>query len=98
MMHIIVRYFDGCPNWQVVAQRIHEVVADRDDVHVGFEAVETPEDAERLGFVGSPTILVDGVDPFSEPGRPTGLTCRIYRTPDGPAGSPTQAQIAQALN
>ena len=27
--------------------------------------VETPEEAERLGFIGSPTILWDGRDPFA---------------------------------
>ncbi|MGZ3100661.1 hypothetical protein [Streptomyces sp. H72] len=26
-------------------------------------------EAERLGFTGSPAILVDGQDPFTEPGR-----------------------------
>ncbi|MBT2415677.1 hypothetical protein J7I94_34990 [Streptomyces sp. ISL-12] len=40
-------------------------------------------EAERLGFTGSPAILVDGQDPFTEPGRVAGLTCRVYRTPDG---------------
>ena len=30
-----------------------------------LERVETAEDAERLRFVGSPTILVDGRDPFA---------------------------------
>ena len=31
-----------------------------------LEFVETPEDAERLRFIGSPTLLVQGRDPFAE--------------------------------
>ena len=46
--------------------------------------VETEADAERLGFCGSPTIRVDGVDPVPPPAdEPTGLTCRVYRLADG---------------
>ena len=46
--------------------------------------VETEDDAERLGFCGSPTIRVDGVDPVPPPAdEPTGLTCRVYRLADG---------------
>ncbi|MGC2998207.1 hypothetical protein ACPF8X_07380 [Streptomyces sp. G35A] len=54
-------------------------------------------EAERLGFTGSPTILVDGQDPFTEPGRAAGLTCRVYRTPDGLAGLPATGQLRQVL-
>jgi hypothetical protein len=57
-----------------------------------LERVETAEDAERLRFIGSPTILVDGRDPFAGVAAPFGLTCRVYRTPEGLAGSPTLDQ------
>jgi hypothetical protein len=53
------------------------------------ESVETIEDAVRTGFPGSPTILVDGEDPFAEAGAPVGLACRLYRTEMGPQGAPT---------
>jgi type IV secretory pathway TraG/TraD family ATPase VirD4 len=56
-----------------------------------------PEDAERLGFIGSPTVLVDGSDPFATPGAPIGLACRVYVTPEGLAGSPTLDQLMEAL-
>jgi hypothetical protein len=41
--------------------------------------------------------LIDGVDPFAEPGHPIGLGCRVYRTPEGLLGSPTVEELAQAL-
>ena len=97
-MELTVQYFDDCPNWTDLVGRLRELTADREDVTIRFEVVETAEQAERVGFVGSPTLLVDGRDPFSEPGRPVGLACRVYRTPDGPAGLPSRSQLAELLS
>jgi hypothetical protein len=96
MTDVTLLYFDGCPNWEVADQRLRELQGE-----VGFSLeyarVETPEEAERTGFRGSPTVLVDGVDPFATGDEPTGLACRVYPTPDGPQGSPTLAQLRAAL-
>ena len=51
-----------------------------------------------MGFHGSPSILVDGVDVFAEPGAGVGLSCRIYRTPEGLAGAPTLDQLRAKLD
>jgi hypothetical protein len=68
------------------------------DIEPILERVETPEDAERLRFIGSPTILLDGEDPFAEGTEPSfGLTCRVYHTPDGLAGTPTLEQLRTVL-
>jgi hypothetical protein len=40
---------------------------------------------------------VDGVDVFAEPDAGVGLSCRVYRTPDGLAGAPTMEQLRAAL-
>ena len=84
---VTLRYFDGCPNWQTTLTRLKEAltVLGDGDSEVTLERVETSADAERLRFVGSPTILLNGRDPFEEPGGEYGLACRIYRTPEGPA-------------
>ena len=50
-------------------------------------------------FAGSPTFLIDGVDPFAEPGRPTGMSCRIYRDTAGHRGNlPPLAELIQAIH
>jgi hypothetical protein len=67
------------------------------DVEPVLERVETAEDAERLRFIGSPTILVDGRDPFAGAEAAFGLTCRVFQTPKGLAGSPTPDQLRAAL-
>ena len=67
------------------------------DLRISRHLVDTGEEAERVGFGGSPSILVDGVDFFAEPNSPVGLSCRVYQTPAGPAGSPTLDQLRKVL-
>lgn len=96
-MDVTLLYFDDCPNWKIADQRLAAIAAGRADVTVTRHRVETIEEAERLGFHGSPSILVDGVDVFAEPGAGVGLSCRVYRTPDSLAGAPTLEQLRVAL-
>ena len=96
-MEITLQYFDGCPNWTTVERRLTELISGRPDLTLRRELVATAEQAERTGFRGSPSILVDGVDPFADPNAPVGLACRIYTTPAGPAGAPTMAQLQEVL-
>lgn len=96
-MEITLQYFDGCPNWTVLEDRIAQAVGDRTGVTFTRQRIETAQDAERLGFRGSPTVLIDGADPFTQQGAPAGLTCRMYPTPDGLAGSPTVEQLRAAI-
>ena len=95
-MNLTLLYFDGCPNWQTMANRL-ETLADELHLEVTRQAVTTVEQAEAAGFLGSPSLLVDGDDPFADGGEPVGLSCRVYQTPDGPAGSPTVAQLRAVL-
>ncbi|MGI8696897.1 MAG: thioredoxin family protein [Mycobacteriales bacterium] len=64
---------------------------------VTVTVIESTEEAQRRGFVGSPTFLVDGADPFAVPGAPTGLTCRVYATASGMAGVPEVEMLRDAL-
>jgi hypothetical protein len=96
-MDVSLFYFDDCPNWKVADRRLAAIAAERPDVVVTRHRVETPDDAERLGFHGSPSILVDDVDVFDEPDAGVGLSCRVYNTPGGPAGAPTMEQLRAAL-
>lgn len=99
-MQLTLRYFDGCPNWQTAEARLREVLRSLglEDQEIEFEQVSSPEDAERLRFRGSPTILVDGEDPFADESAPFGLSCRIYRTERGFDGSPSAAQLTELLH
>ena len=97
-MKLTIRYFDGCPNWEVADARLREaLLATGADADVVYESVDTQEEAERLRFAGSPTILLDGADPFPAETQSFGLTCRIYRTETGSEGSPSVQQLVAAL-
>lgn len=94
-MAIEILYFEGCPNWQQTLEHLRRALHD-----VGVEAPViclreiTESTLAGSGFAGSPTILVDGADPFPAPPGPVSLSCRRY--PHG--GSPTVDELVDALN
>lgn len=93
-MDVELQYFDDCPNWLVADDHLRMLAREFKDVTVTRHLVDSPEEARRVGFRGSPTILLNGVDPFAANSDPVGgLSCRIYQTADGPAGSPTLGQL-----
>ena len=98
-MRVELFYFDGCPHWSVAHDRLREAMraVGRDDRAVLRHEVLTPAQAEAIGFTGSPTIRVNGKDPFATVEDRIGFACRIYRTPTGFDGSPTVAQFVEAL-
>lgn len=95
-MKVTLLFFDGCPNWQVTNARLESMA-----VEFGFELerchVVTDEDAQRLRFRGSPTVLIDGRDVFATGDEPIGLSCRMYQTDHGLAGAPSVVQLHEAL-
>jgi hypothetical protein len=98
-MRITIQYFDGCPHWRLADERVRKVLRDvgAGDVALDYELIDSPETAERVGFHGSPTILVDGRDPFATGSEPVGMSCRVFSTEDGPQGAPTEAQLERLL-
>ena len=90
-MDVTLLYFEDCPHWRTADERVREavVLSGRRDIVVRRAEVCTPEEADRLGFRGSPTVLIDGRDAFAAADAPVGLACRIYRTAIGPDVAPT---------
>ena len=99
-MKVELLYFDGCPNWEATDLALREALrrSGRSHATVDRVRVETPEQAEALRFVGSPTVLIDGRDPFCAGEEKVGLACRVFPTPAGLAGSPTVEQLIGALS
>ena len=92
-------YFDGCPSWKTTESLLLDVMGELGlaSDRLVLQRVETPEEAAEFSFHGSPTVLVDGVDPFADPNATVGLTCRLYPTETGLAGSPSRQQLTQVL-
>ena len=95
-MKIQVLYFDDCPNYQQTVDLVARAI---DDLGVSgsleLVKVETPESAVENRFLGSPTVLVNGVDidPAAQTRTDYGLSCRRY----GAVGVPPHEMIVTAL-
>ena len=98
-MKITIQYFDGCPHWKLADERVRHVLRDfsGDDVTVEYQFIDSPETADQVGFHGSPTILIDGRDPFITGIEQVGMSCRVFRTEDGIQGAPTRRVCTSPL-
>lgn len=97
-MELTVLALPGCPNAPLLEQRLEELVVGRTGVHISRHVIESGEDAARLGMHGSPTLLIDGSDPFPAPAAGPALACRLYPSDGGRlAGAPAVSALRQAL-
>lgn len=90
----------GCPNVEPAARLLREVMTEVGlaDLDIPVEVITDRAGAKARGFVGSPTVLVAGVEPFAVPDAPPALACRVFRTPDGRlAGLPDRAALKAAI-
>ena len=97
-MHVTVLAVPGCAHLPVLAERLGEALDGLPAVTVSSQLIATEEEAARSGMHGSPTILIDGLDPFAVPGQPASVSCRLYRDSDGrTGGAPSVSQLRCAL-
>jgi hypothetical protein len=98
-VNVKVLYFDGCPTYMAATRTLREVLSELGvEADVELVAVNTDEEAQRLRFPGSPTILVEGRDLFPVQERSVwALGCRTYATSEGLKGCPTREMFRDAL-
>ncbi len=96
-MKIEFLYFEGCPSYKEALDNLKAALAEAGiDAEVELLNVETPEKAEGLGFYGSPSIRVDGVDLEGRQGDPI-YSCRIYEVGGRQTGAPGKDYIRKLL-
>jgi hypothetical protein len=91
---------EDCPHMEQARRDLESVL------HKGI--IETPiqlifvsgqDDAEFLGFQGSPTIRIQGEDVVPQPELPVAMACRMYRDAEGRVvGSPPIEAIRAAVD
>lgn len=87
-----------CCNERPAREALSAVLADAgDDAEVRVSVIRSSDEARRRGFSGSPTFLIDGVDPFALPDAPPALSCRLYATPSGLRGLPDLEALREAV-
>lgn len=79
-------WWEGCPSSAEAHELVRKAMAEAglDPGALVSTEIDTDAAAERSGFVGSPTVRIDGRDlqpPEDE--EPPGLTCRVYHLRDG---------------
>ncbi|WP_370413654.1 alkylmercury lyase family protein [Streptomyces fradiae] len=95
-MRITVLTVPDCPNGPVVTERITAALAGR-AAEVEHIEVHEETDAGRWGMAGSPTVLLDGTDPFAVAGAAPSVACRVYREGGQVDGAPSVAALRTAL-
>ena len=87
-----------CPNEAAAYDLTVAALAELDiDASVSVTVIDTDQQAQARGFTGSPTLLINGRDPFAEPGAPLGVACRMYPTASGLTGFPALAELREKL-
>jgi len=99
-MKVEILYFSGCPNHVPAVERVREVLQ-REGTFADMVEVEVKDAgiAQQVGFLGSPSIRVDGqdVEPEARAVRGFGMMCRIYSDGGRRAGVPPPEWIRAAV-
>ena len=97
-MELILLTVPDCPNAGVFEERLAAALAGRPDTIVRRREIADEQQAAQAGMYGSPTLLINGVDPFAVPGQVPGLACRLYRDATGrSAGAPPVEALRRAV-
>ena len=99
-MKIEILYFDGCPNHEPAVERVEAVLKEEgigatiSEVNVRDAAV-----AREVGFLGSPSIRVNGVDiePAARSEQDDGMMCRTYVVNGRREGLPSREMLCEAV-
>ena len=89
----------GCPHEGLMAVLLREALDDAGFPHVPVRrtVVTDAGDAERRGFAGSPTILIDGQDPFPQTVTRTAFGRQVYGPGSSRESVPRAADLRAAL-
>jgi len=99
-MKIELLYFAGCPNHEPTLQLVREVLLQEGlEAEVSEIRIEDNRMIEETGFLGSPTVRINGRDIEEDIGLAAlaGLSCRTYRENHVMRKLPGRALILRAL-
>jgi hypothetical protein len=96
-------WWEGCPSTGKALAELRAALSELglDHAEIAMREIRTDQEAAQARFLGSPTILIDGVDvmvvdPDEE--EPFGLNCRVYPRRDGRiAPTPDPEDLRDAL-
>ena len=98
-MRYQVQHIEDCSNRELARVRLTEALAatGHPEAAITVRVIRDSQEAAEMAFHGSPTILADGIDLFPTTAESGAVACRVYATPAGLAGTPTVAQMVDAI-
>ena len=97
-MELTLLTVPACPNAAAFEERLAAALVGHPDAVVHRREIADEREATAAGMHGSPTLLIDGVDPFAAPGQSASLSCRLYRDATGrTARTPSVEALRQVL-
>ncbi len=98
-MELTLLTVPDCPNAAAFEERLAAALASHPGVVLRHRVVTGEREAAEAGMHGSPTLLIDGTDPFAAPGQPPSLSCRLYRDAAGRAEAvPSVNELRRVLS
>ena len=98
-MKVELFWIDECPSYQRTKELLEQVLRD-ENIAAAIEMIQVRDNADAVAkkFLGSPTIRLNGVDLFAQPDQHEfALQCRVYRTPQGLKGAPSEEMVRAAV-
>ena len=99
-MKVEILYFSGCPNHPPAVSQVREILQ-QEGVTAELVEVEVKDaaTARLTGFLGSPTIRIEGrdVEPCARSAQTFGLACRTYICDGFRAGVPPIEWVRAAI-
>jgi hypothetical protein len=99
MLKVAFQYIDDCPSHEQALERLRKVLVEEGvNVNIDVIKIESDEQAKRLRFLGSPTILLNDIDIDPKANNHYGLACRAYQLEDGRISPlPSEDMIRRAI-
>ncbi len=90
-------YFEGCPSYKSALDHLKEIIdEEKIDSNLKIIIVESPEEAQKVGFQGSPSIRVNGID-LEDKNDGFSFNCRLYNVNGELTGTPSKEFIRYKL-
>jgi len=97
-MELTLLTFPDCPNAAAFDERLTAALAGHPGLDVNRREIVDERAAAQAGMHGSPTLLINGTDPFAAPGQAASLSCRLYSDETGRRGpAPSVEALRQAI-
>ena len=90
-------YFEGCPSYKPALDYLKEIIEDEKiDTNLEMVCVDSPDEAQKVGFQGSPSIKINGID-LEDKNDGYSFNCRLYNVDGKLSGTPSKEFIKQRI-